>query len=74
MFLVRMCLGRMYVENTAKSFARAPCMNCHMDKCSCKDSSLFDSVVGDGGWNFREFVVYDRTQVYPEYLITYERV
>ncbi|XP_053399094.1 protein mono-ADP-ribosyltransferase PARP14-like isoform X2 [Mercenaria mercenaria] len=74
MFLIRMCLGKMYVEKSAKTFARAPCMHCCMDKCSCKDNSFFDSVVGDGGWNFREFVVYDRTQVYPEYLITYVRV
>ncbi|XP_060577021.1 protein mono-ADP-ribosyltransferase PARP14-like isoform X2 [Ruditapes philippinarum] len=74
MFLIRMCLGKMYVVNQPKAFARAPCMQCYMDKCSCTDNSFFDSVVGDGGWNFREFVVYDRTQVYPEYLISYVRV
>lgn len=74
MFLIRMCLGQVYVTRTPKPYARAPCKRCYEDKCSCNDNSFFDSVVGDGGWNFREFVVYDRTQVYPEYLITYQRV
>jgi hypothetical protein len=34
----------------------------------------YDSVVDDAGRLFREFVVYDGSQCYPEYLITYRRV
>ncbi|KAH9487844.1 hypothetical protein Btru_067787 [Bulinus truncatus] len=32
-----------------------------------------DSIIGDGPWMFREFVVKNGNQVYPEYVITYER-
>ncbi|KAL4231007.1 Appr-1'-p processing enzyme [Mactra antiquata] len=74
MFLIRMCLGRICVEKNARTLARAPCMQCKEDKCSCLNNEFYDSVVADGSWNFREFIVYDRTQVYPEYLITYIRV
>ncbi|XP_052796100.1 uncharacterized protein LOC128228688 isoform X2 [Mya arenaria] len=73
MLLCRVCLGEMYVTSTPYTFARAPCKECSKDKCSCTDNDFYDSVVADGQWNFREFVAYDRQQVYPEYLITYNR-
>ncbi|CAC5363950.1 unnamed protein product [Mytilus coruscus] len=31
------------------------------------------TVVADGQWNFREFIVYKSSQCYPEYIITYKR-
>ena len=73
MFLTRMCLGKMCVFSKPQSFARAPCCVCLKDTCTCTNDSFYDSVVGDGTWNFREFIVYDRTQVYPEFIITYLR-
>ena len=74
MFLVRVCLGEMYVQQQAHVFKRPPCRHCQEDKCSCESNDFYHAVIGDGSWNFREFIVYDRTQVYPEYVITYERV
>ena len=73
MFLVRVCLGEMYVTDKVNGFARPPCMKCYLDKCMCNDNEFFDSVVGDQSWIFREFVVYEKALVYPEYLITYTR-
>uniref|UniRef100_A0A8B8DC01 Poly [ADP-ribose] polymerase n=2 Tax=Crassostrea virginica TaxID=6565 RepID=A0A8B8DC01_CRAVI len=78
MLLVRTCLGEMYVRtDTLKQYAykRPPCMECYHDKCTDSNhSSSFDSIVVDGGWIFREFIVYDNHACYPEYLISYKRV
>lgn len=81
MFLIRMLLGNAYLCNESENphkFCRPPCTTCHMDNCTtyshvnkCLDK--FDSVVGDNDKLFREFVVFDNDQCYPEYLITYER-
>ncbi|KAK0062243.1 tankyrase-like isoform X2 [Biomphalaria pfeifferi] len=58
-----------------KRFKKPPCMSCHDDLCYCGNRDYYDSVMGDGKWLFREFVVYyDASQCYPEFLITYERV
>ena len=73
MLLVRACLGEMYVESNPRQYKRAPCKTCEQDKCTCTESEFYDSVVADGDWNFREFILYEKTQSYPEYLITYER-
>ncbi|XP_059158972.1 poly [ADP-ribose] polymerase tankyrase-like [Physella acuta] len=35
--------------------------------------SGYDSVMADGDWLFREFVVYDESLVYPEFVVTYKR-
>ncbi|KAL3880865.1 hypothetical protein ACJMK2_033071, partial [Sinanodonta woodiana] len=72
MFLVRACLGEVYIESSSTAHQRPPCRQCKQDKCT-NHSNLYDSVVGEGSWNFREFVLYERMQVYPEYLITYRR-
>ncbi|KAL3880945.1 hypothetical protein ACJMK2_033147 [Sinanodonta woodiana] len=72
MFLVRACLGEVYIESCSTAHQRPPCRQCKQDKCT-NHSNLYDSVVGEGSWNFREFVLYERMQVYPEYLITYRR-
>ena len=42
-----------------------------VEGCLCRHSDHFDSVVDDTRL-FREFVVYEQCQCYPEYLITYE--
>ncbi|CAG5122479.1 unnamed protein product, partial [Candidula unifasciata] len=60
-----------YTESV--KLTRPPCIQCSSDKCSCSNQELYDSVMGDGRWIFREFVVYDQNQCYPEYLISYQR-
>ncbi|KAK3099966.1 hypothetical protein FSP39_012670 [Pinctada imbricata] len=74
MFLLRMCLGDVLVCCNAQQFRRGPCKFCVKDRCNCKNTQHYDSVMGDRKWIFREFVVYDKRQVYPEYLISYDRV
>ncbi|XP_052277425.1 uncharacterized protein LOC127876354 isoform X2 [Dreissena polymorpha] len=74
MLLVRTCLGEPFVTSSAKSYARPPCKSCLEDKCHCSNNQFYDSVIGDGSWNFREFIVYNMTDVYPEYIVTYNRV
>ncbi|XP_060082610.1 protein mono-ADP-ribosyltransferase PARP14-like [Ylistrum balloti] len=71
MFLVKMCLGEVHVSNTASKYRRPPCKKCVKDDCAHKH--FYDSVVGDGKWIFREFVLYDPRQSYPEFMITYVR-
>ncbi|KAK3100625.1 hypothetical protein FSP39_022778, partial [Pinctada imbricata] len=73
MFLVRVLLGEMYVSNVPKRFDLPPCRNCRSEKCADPKHHPYDSVVGDGKWLFREFVVYSQDQCYPEYVITYDR-
>ncbi|GFR90676.1 poly [ADP-ribose] polymerase [Elysia marginata] len=58
----------------SKKLSRPPCMKCLDDKCKCHPQPLFDSVIGDGKWLFREFVLYEKNQCYPEYVVTYKRV
>ncbi|KAL5011701.1 hypothetical protein ScPMuIL_010252 [Solemya velum] len=76
MFLVRMALGHPFLcsQSNPSKYRKAPCMNmsCLRDNCT-KHHDSFDSVIGDGKWLFREFVVYSPDQCYPEYLITYVR-
>ncbi|KAJ8297433.1 hypothetical protein KUTeg_023964 [Tegillarca granosa] len=73
MLMIRMCMGEICLTNKPKKHCRAPCLTCYDD--SCKEHNTFsDSVVVDGLWIFREFIVYDQRQSYPEYLITYIRV
>lgn len=75
MLLVRMCLGDICLYDLPVAHRRAPCKRCRNDNCKAhKPKDFYDSVVGDGKWLFREFIVYDKRQAYPEYLITYERV
>ncbi|XP_033743558.1 uncharacterized protein LOC117329640 [Pecten maximus] len=76
MLLVRMLLGNMFVckDHNPTKYRRPPCRNtgCLRDNCT-SGHGHFDSVVGDGHWLFREFVVYTAEQCYPEYVITYHR-
>ncbi|XP_045203458.2 uncharacterized protein LOC123556639 isoform X1 [Mercenaria mercenaria] len=81
MFLIRMVLGNAFLcsEPNPYKYRRPPCTRCFRDDCSKpnhekgKFGHFFDSVVGDNSKLFREFVVYDNSLCYPEYLITYER-
>ncbi|XP_056013452.1 uncharacterized protein LOC125678475 isoform X3 [Ostrea edulis] len=79
MLLVRACLGEMFIRtDTVNKYAytRPPCQSCHQDRCidATHSSRFFDSIVVDGNWNFREFILYDNKACYPEYLITYKRI
>ncbi|CAL1535023.1 unnamed protein product [Lymnaea stagnalis] len=83
LILTRMLLGNVFLcddkhksvqSKGSKKLSRPPCMSCLEDFCKCRDQTLFDSVMGDGKWLFREFVVYESSQCYPEYVITYTRV
>ncbi|KAK3604570.1 hypothetical protein CHS0354_026261 [Potamilus streckersoni] len=73
MFLCRVSMGEIGVYNQPRNLKRAPCMEsgCESDKCG--HENRYDSVVGDGTWIFREFLIYERYQSYPEYLVTYQR-
>ncbi|XP_062602537.1 protein mono-ADP-ribosyltransferase PARP15-like isoform X1 [Saccostrea cucullata] len=71
MFLVRMCLGDIYMTNVSGNYKRPPCKICTNPVCATHQE-IHDSVVASGGeFADREFVVYDRHQSYPEYLIWY---
>ncbi|XP_061184931.1 uncharacterized protein LOC133192944 [Saccostrea echinata] len=74
MFLVRMCLGDVFLTNVDTNFRRAPCKKCSNAQCT-SHQEMYDSVVANGGaFSDREFVVYDRNQSYPEFLIWYIKV
>jgi hypothetical protein len=79
MILLRMLLGEMFVLNDRRVFTRPPCKICISDRCSYKSHSkmgdwYYDSIVVDGQWNFREFLVFEMSKCYPEYVISYRRV
>jgi hypothetical protein len=74
MFLIRACLGKIYLAKAARKFAGMPCIECPENACVCRGRNQCDSIVANGYWNFREFVIFDSSQVYPEYLITYQRI
>jgi len=81
--LSRVCLGTPFVTTKSlPSIRRPPCRNGDLDSCI---HDRADSVVAEcertGPKNvsydlkrYREFIVYDRTQCYPEFLITFMRV
>eukprot|EP00052_Salpingoeca_macrocollata_P018274 m.149887 g.149887 ORF g.149887 m.149887 type:complete len:651 (-) comp20650_c0_seq2:156-2108(-) len=73
-FVARVVLGCVYAtdEDHLDVGRRAPCKLGHTDPDPC-DHPRFDSVVAHPvSRPHREFVVYDRTQCYPEYLITFK--
>ncbi|XP_062602530.1 protein mono-ADP-ribosyltransferase PARP15-like isoform X2 [Saccostrea cucullata] len=71
MFLVRMSLGDIYLTNSGGNYKRPPCKICTNPVCATHQE-IHDSVMANGGaFSDREFVVYDRNQSYPEYLIWY---
>ncbi|KAH3854915.1 uncharacterized protein LOC127870854 [Dreissena polymorpha] len=63
-------------QNIPPSSQQPPCKKCMKIECSKKhktEGPRFDSVVFIGGL-FREYVVFDNCQAYPEYIIYYKRV
>jgi len=86
-FLCRVCLGTPFVttqtfRNTTQPIRRPPCVHGHIDSCQHERT---DSVIAEckrtgpqyGFYDlerYREFIVYDRSQCYPELLITFKRV
>lgn len=74
MILVRCTMGEICLMKDTKKLTRSPCKdtNCLSDTCTHEDR--YNSVVEEGKYIFREFCVYDKQQVYPEYVITYDRV
>jgi len=81
MFIGRVVLGHAYVSQHQQQFSKPPCTTCFSDRCVRRNHrSSFDSVVAthkDAGGTaplmFREFVIYDLSQSYPEFLVKYER-
>eukprot|EP00928_Gymnodinium_smaydae_P075910 TRINITY_DN5892_c0_g2_i1.p1 TRINITY_DN5892_c0_g2~~TRINITY_DN5892_c0_g2_i1.p1 ORF type:complete len:1004 (-),score=82.43 TRINITY_DN5892_c0_g2_i1:250-3261(-) len=64
--LCRVCMGKFYYTTEREETAG--------DRVACGE---FDSVVGDRAKSvrtFREFVVYQNDQMYPEYVVLYSRV
>jgi hypothetical protein len=67
LFLSRVCMGTFYSTDKPQVKIRRPPER--------NNSILFDSLVGQmPGKHYREFVIYDRNQCYPEYLIEFKRV
>lgn len=72
MFLIRMCLGDVYLTGQGGNFKRPPTKT-NSSKGGGTQQDMYDSVMANGGsFSDREFVVYDRNQAYPEYLIWYK--
>eukprot|EP00038_Savillea_parva_P030230 m.76445 g.76445 ORF g.76445 m.76445 type:complete len:702 (-) comp9062_c0_seq1:278-2383(-) len=73
MFLARVVVGTPHCTNTRRGFRRPPCVQGCLETQGClherTDSVFFSSPAK----NFREFVVYDNAQCYPEYLVRYRR-
>ena len=79
MFLMRMVLGESFLctARDPHKYRRPPCANTKHLRDDCLETShgSFDSVIGQAKrLLFREFVVYESDQCYPEYLISYDRV
>jgi len=70
MLLVNM-IRQLTKVNQKKPVRRPPLKLNSMDTY---DSVLGESKIHGGALNYREFVVYDRYQVYPEYVISFDRI
>ena len=67
LFVARVCLGAAYGTDSPQHGIKRP-------PEASAGGPLFDSVLYDRAGKHREFVVYDRTACYPEFLLEYERV
>lgn len=74
MFLVRSCLGNICLLKAVRKLKQPPCTDLECNSDECDHTSRHHSVVEEEKYIFREFVIYDGALVYPEYMITYERV
>ena len=67
-FLSRVTLGSPFIAQSSHNDLRRPPER-KDKKC------LYDSLLGKmPGYRYREFVVYDKSQCYPEFLIEYKRL
>jgi len=81
MFVVRVLLGNVFICRKPTPFRKPPCtgQNCHKDNCvDLSHQPSFHSVVGTHGSDdvrliFRDFVIYETSQAYAEFLVEYER-
>lgn len=74
MLLVRCTMGEICLMKDTKKLTRPPCKDTSCRSDTCTHEERYNSVVEEGKYIFREFCVYDKQQVYPEYVITYDRV
>ena len=77
MLLCRVLLGHVHLCKTPQPFQRPPCITCLQEKCVQHDA-FYDSVLGVNRTNgqrllFREFVVFEKAQLYPEFIVYYTR-
>eukprot|EP01061_Rhynchopus_euleeides_P003985 TRINITY_DN13293_c1_g1_i1.p1 TRINITY_DN13293_c1_g1~~TRINITY_DN13293_c1_g1_i1.p1 ORF type:complete len:505 (+),score=185.09 TRINITY_DN13293_c1_g1_i1:52-1515(+) len=77
LFVCRVLLGHphmrfAYPTDLDRSARRPPCIQGHMETAKC-GHSLADSIVASLRSKPREFVVYDRSHVYPEFLLRVRR-
>ncbi|XP_052078750.1 uncharacterized protein LOC127716566 isoform X3 [Mytilus californianus] len=69
MFLVRACLGDVFRTKDDQTLLKRPPCKKMCKKICTKHDEFFDSVLGE--FCPREFVVYEKAQCYPEYVIKY---
>eukprot|EP00927_Polykrikos_kofoidii_P000445 TRINITY_DN10163_c0_g2_i1.p1 TRINITY_DN10163_c0_g2~~TRINITY_DN10163_c0_g2_i1.p1 ORF type:complete len:1003 (+),score=153.01 TRINITY_DN10163_c0_g2_i1:123-3011(+) len=75
MFLCRVALGRVFVtQERMTGLRRPPCIEGHVDQKLRCDHLRCDSVVFAGSHKYREFVLFDKDQVFPEFLVEYTRL
>lgn len=72
--LVRLLIGNPFVSGQCKNYKHPPCSTCKTTDCINAEHVNYDSIIVEGTWMFREFVVYESNHCYPEYIITYDRV
>lgn len=77
LIVARVSLGRPYTTSAALHCRRPPCARgaaCGSDVCA--HARPHDSVIAEAAGTrlFREFVVFERGQTYPEYVVTLDRV
>jgi len=74
MLLCRVALGQSYAtDEPMRGLRRPPCVEGHLDGLPC-DHDRLDSVVWVKPKKYREFVVFDGSQIFPEFVVEYERV
>ncbi|CAG5131329.1 unnamed protein product [Candidula unifasciata] len=77
LLLCKVLMGNAFMcgKYDAEKWKQPPCMKCGRSKCRHGWQHRYDSVLGSGhGMLFREFVVYDGRQCFPEFIIKYERL
>ncbi|XP_061164307.1 uncharacterized protein LOC133173334 [Saccostrea echinata] len=74
MLMVRLLIGNPFVSGKEHPYKHPPCSSCKTTNCLVGEHCHYDSIIVEGRWIFREFVVYEPNQCYPEYIITYDRV